>query len=165
MEPIIPPLFIETLQSKHLLLDTNLFLDAVKKPTIYTDFFTLLKKKDITLATIDLVKYELLKGSIDIKKYKERMELIDSIINVTIPISPKTYELCFDLIKLYGIEGSALKITDLFLGVMLMQFRENIFLITRDTSDFLQTVFDLKFVINIPHTKGILTYGIYQYSK
>lgn len=38
-------------------------------------------------------------------------------------------------------------------------------LMTRDTTDFLQSIFDLTSVVNIPTSKGIFTYGIYQYTK
>lgn len=138
MEIVYPLTFIPSLKNKHLLLDTNIFRDAVVKPTIYGSFFNQLKKSDITLATIDFVKYELLKGSASEDKYTATEKHISSIIDVTIPILPKTFELVYKLILSYGIDGTALNITDLLLGAILMQYKQNIYLMTRDTTDLFQ---------------------------
>ncbi|MBI2611344.1 PIN domain-containing protein [Candidatus Gottesmanbacteria bacterium] len=166
MNILYSPTLIPTLEGKYLLLDTNIFIDSYIKPHLFTSFFNDLKKADITLTTIDLVKCEFLKGSPTEEKYNEREIFITDITNNTIlPITKETYELAYNLIKLYKVEGSAVKITDLFLGACLMQYKKNIFLLTRDTTDFIQRIFELSFIVNVPHTKGILTYGIYQYIK
>jgi len=166
MNLIYPPTLIPTIKYKHLLLDTNVFRDAANNISTYTTFFNDLKSNGVTLTTIDLVKFELLKGSTNTAKYQATEKHIDDITNkTTLPINPRNCELAYDLIKLYGIDGSAMHITDLFLGTILMQYGENIYLMTRDTSDFLQRIFNLRFVINATHAKGIFTYGIYQYTK
>lgn len=164
METIqIPSTFLTFIKGKHLLLDTNLFRDAAVKPNVFNDFFSQLKSLDVTLVTIDLVKYELLKGSSSSEKYIAKEELINGIVDAILPTSTSLYSKVYELIKIYGIEGTAVNITDLFLGAMLMQYKPNIFLITRDTTDFIQRIFELSSVINIPHSKGIFTYGVYQY--
>lgn len=159
------PTLIASIEHKHLLLDTNVFRDAVNKPSVFFDFFNDLRKADITLGTIDFVKYELMKGSSSDVKYKEKEESVNNIIDAVIPVVPETYQLVYKLIQKYGIDGTALSISDLFLGAILMQYKRNIYLMTRDTSDFIQSIFDLAFVVNIPINKGIFTYGIYQYTK
>lgn len=165
MKIIYPPELKPFLKDKHLLLDTNIFRDFSSKSTSYTNFFNDLKKDNVTFATIDLVRYELLKGSSDNLKYEARDNLINDIVDVIIPVIPKTCDLVYELIKEYGVEGSAVGITDLYLGSMLMHYKENICLMTRDTSDFIERIFSLQFVINVQHQKGIYTYGIYQYKK
>ncbi len=165
MEITYPLTFIPSLKHKHLLLDTNVFRDVATKPIVFRNFFNELKKTDITLTTIDLIKYELLKGSADIAKYKAKETFINEIIDACIPLVPETLALVYDLIKMYGIDGTALSITDLLLGAILMQYKQNIYLMTRDTTDFMQKIFDLSSIVNIPHNKGIFTYGVYQYTK
>jgi predicted nucleic acid-binding protein len=165
MEIIYSPTLIPSLKNRHLLLDTNVFRDMASKPTVFADFFNLLKNEDVTLTTLDVVKYEILKGSRDNEKYKEKEKQIDAIIDIVLPIIPGEDKLIYELIKQYEIDGTAISITDLFLGATLMQYKKNIFLMTRDTTDFMQNIFDLKFIVNAPHKKGIFTYGIYQYSK
>ena len=122
-----------------------------------------MKEANITLTTNDFVKYELLKGFSELSKYKAKEEVVSNIIDVMLPVVPQTFQLVYELIKTYGIDGTALSLTDLILGATLMQFKENIYLMTRDTTDFIQKIFDLTFIINAPHPKGIFTYGIYQY--
>ena len=165
MKIIYPPTLLSSLQNKHLLLDANVFRDAGAKPTDFRVFFNNLKKAEVTLTTIDFVKYELLTGSANETKYIAKEALINDIIDVYLPIIPQTFQLVYEVIKSYGIDGSSLSITALFLGATLMQYKENIYLMTSDTTDFIQSIFDLSFVINVPYTKGIFTYGIYQYVK
>ena len=88
MEIIYSPTLISSLKNKHLLLDTNVFRDMASKPTIFADFFNLLKKEGVTLATLDVVKYEILKGSRDNEKYKEKEKQIDAIIDIVLPVIP-----------------------------------------------------------------------------
>lgn len=165
MEMLYPTTLIPFLRNKHLLLDTNIFRDAASKPTVFDEFFNKLKENDVTLVTIEVVKYELLKGSVSTTKYKEKERLISDIVDAELPITPRTYELVYELIQSCGIDGTALDITDLFLGSMLMQYKQDLCLMTRDTTDFMQKVFNLPFVVNVPHQKGIFTYGIYQYMR
>lgn len=159
------PKLLLSLKNKYLLLDTNVFIDALIKPSVYRDFFNDLKKSDVTLVTIDLVKYEFLKGAANNEKYKEKEKFLNAIVEAVLPMTPKTFELVYSLIKSYGEDGKAPQMTDLVLGAFLMQFKKNIFLMTKDTTDFIQSIFDLPHIINVPHHKGIHTYGIYQYSQ
>lgn len=150
MEIIYPTTLIPFLKNKHLLLDTNVFRDVASKPVAFDNFFNILKKKEVTLVTIDVVKYELLKGSANTAKYKEKEKLISDIIDAELPIMPQTYKFVYDLIRRYGIDGTALNMTDLFLGAMLMQYGKDLCLMTRDTTDFMQNIFDLPSVVNFP---------------
>jgi predicted nucleic acid-binding protein len=165
MEITYPLTLVSSLKYKYLLLDTNVFRDVASSPTVFANFFNTLKKEDVTLATLDVIKYEILKGSKDKEKYEEKQKQIDDIVDITLHLPRTVDTLAYELIKQYGIDGTSLSITDLFLGTMLMQYQKNIFLMTRDTTDFLQNIFDLKFIVNASHKKGIFTYGIYQYSK
>lgn len=165
MDIIIPPNFISSLKNKHLLLDTNIFLDVITKPTVFYKFFETLKENDITLVNIDQVKYELLKGSSSIAKYQEREKLVTGIVDTILPITQRTTMFVYELIKIYGIDGTAVHVTDLFLGATLMQYGKNIYLFTRDTTDFMQRIFDIPFILNLPYAKGINTYGVYSYKN
>jgi predicted nucleic acid-binding protein len=165
MEIIYPQNLIASLEHKHLLLDANVFRDAAGRTSFFANFFNKLKQSNVTLATLDAVIYELLKGAQSEEKYKAREKQIHDIIDIILPLPQKSDVLAYNLIKEYGIDGTSLSVTDLYLGTMLSQYKQNIFLMTRDTTDFIQSIFDLKFIINAPHNKGIFTYGIYQYSK
>jgi len=154
---------LASLKNKHLLLDTNVFRDFANKSSVFTLFFNNLKKADCTLATTDFIKYELLKGSATTNKYKEKEDLINQIVDVVIPITSQNFTLAYELIQQYGIEGTGVSVPDLFLGTLLKQYKTNIYLMSRDTTDFIQKIFTLSDIVNIPNAKGIYTYGIYQY--
>jgi predicted nucleic acid-binding protein len=99
MDIIYPPELIPFLKNKHLLLDTNVFRDSSSKPAVFASFFNQLKQSEVTLTTIDIVRYELLKGSANNTKYNEKEVLINNIIDVIVPIVPKTYECIYEVIK------------------------------------------------------------------
>lgn len=44
-----------------------------------------------------------------------------------------------------------------------MKYRKNLFLLTRNTNDFQQNIFEVKSIVNVTYQKGIHSYGIYQY--
>jgi predicted nucleic acid-binding protein len=123
------------------------FRDVANNPTAFEEFFSDLKKADVTLVTIDFVRYELLKGAATEEKYRAKEQIVANLVDANIPIVPKTFELVYELIKKYGIDGTALGITDLMLGSSLMQYSGNLCLMTRDTTDFLQNIFDMPFYI------------------
>ena len=164
MIKIIPqPNLISVIKNKHSLLDTNVFIDTLLNPHPFFDFLNNLKKEEVSLSTIDLVKMEFLKGALDEQKYDEKIKLMESIIDNTISITPDIHENVYTLIKKYKIEGKSSSITDLYLGAYLMKYRKNLFLLTRNTNDFLQNIFGVKSIINVTYPKGIHSYGIYQY--
>jgi len=163
---IIPtPNFADFLKNKWLLLDTNVFRDISCNPTVFTEFFISLKKAGATLATVEAVKFELMKGSATPEKYKEKKNLVDGIVDNVLPYTPKTTISVYDLIQMFGIDGTALDLTDFILGAMLKQYGQKICLMTRDISDFIQTIFDLKHIVNVTHKNTIFTYGIYQFKE
>lgn len=160
-----PQTLIPTLKNKHLLLDTNIIRDAVNNPNVYNNFFNELKRENITIATIDFVRYEILKGAKDKNKYEIKEKFLNEIIDTTINIIPDTYKNAYELIKMYGENGAGLHITDLMLGSILLKYQKNIYLITRDTTDFIQDIFNLCFIVNASFNKGIFAYGVFQYNK
>ena len=141
MEIIYPQSLISFLKHKHLLLDTNVFVDASIKSSIFTSFFNTLKKSDVTLTTLDVVKYEVLKGSTNQQKYREKELFIDNIIDAVIPLTKEIDKLTYELILQYAKDGAGVSIADLLLGAVLMQYGTNICLMTRDTTDFIQRIF------------------------
>lgn len=165
MDLIYPLNLIPFLKDKYVLLDTNIFRDSVKKPGVFSHFFNTLKESGATLTTLDVVKYELHTGASSIEKYRQKEKHINDVVDTVLPIIPNIYELAYQLIQEYQIDGVGLSTTDLLLGATLMQYKNKICLMTRDTTDFIQRIFKLQFIVNAPHPKGIFTYGIYQYIR
>jgi len=162
MKIVIPQDLFSAIKNKHLLLDTNVFIDTSVHFNDFFNFISKLKGQNITLVTIDLVKIEFLKGAPTIQKYKEKNELIEKIIDYTIPITSDINNNVFESIKKYELYGKALSETDLFLGACLMKYKKDLFLLTRDTTDFPLNIFELVSVVNMIYTKGIHSYGVYK---
>ncbi|KKP80882.1 MAG: hypothetical protein UR81_C0013G0008 [Candidatus Levybacteria bacterium GW2011_GWB1_35_5] len=159
---IIPPDLISSLKNKHLLLDTNIFIDASKHPEDFTDFFNILKESDITVVTIDCVRIEFLRGAPNENKYKEKEDYFDNITKIILPTNVEIIQNSYELVKKYKEQGGTVAIADLYLGANLMKYKSNIYLLSKNTTELPSTIFDLKYIINYPLNKGIFTYGVYK---
>lgn len=159
---IIPQGLISSLKNKHILLDTNIFIDATKHPNDFTDFFNTLKDEDIIVATIDCVKIEFLRGAPNEEKYKEKEAYFNNITKFILPTDLEVIANSYELIKKYKEQGGTVAIADLYLGANLMKYKSNLYLLSKNTTELPVTIFDLEFIINYPLNKGIFTYGVYK---
>lgn len=158
---VIPQDLFSTLRYKHLLLDTNIFIDALLHPSDFTDFFNKLKNAEITLATIDLVKIEFLRGAADDATYNQKEEVLKKITDIILPTDSSIIQHSYSLIKKYKAAGKTLAMADLYLGASLFKYPSTLFLLTRNVTDYPMRIFNINFIINYPIDRGIFTYGIY----
>lgn len=159
----LPADFLSSIKNRHILLDTNIFIDAFSYPTEFASFFDKLKGNgcNATLVTLDVVLLEFLKGSTMELKMIEKKEFINNIVEAYLPITSEYVSLVEDLLKVYKIEGKDLSITDLFLGATLYKYKHNICLFTRDLSDFPANIFKRISFFNLLKRRTIQTYGVY----
>lgn len=159
----LPAGFLSSIKDKHILLDTNIFIDAFSYPTEFANFFDKLKGDgcNATLVTLDVVLLEFLKGSEVESKLIAKKEFINNIVEAYLPITPEHASLAQDLLKSYKIEGKDLSITDLLLGSTLYKYQNNICLFTRDLSDFPANIFKRISFFNLLKRRTIQTYGAY----
>jgi len=162
IEIIIPHNLTSAVRNKHILLDTNVFIDCSLNPQVFINFLNNLKENQATLTTIDLVKIEFLKGAPELNKFDEKERLFNSITDHIIPITADITKNVYSLINKYKINGAALSVTDLYLGACLSKFKNSLLLLTKDTTDFPQNIFNIKSIINIAYPRAIQSYGIYQ---
>lgn len=165
MKIYYPENFFEILREKHLLLDTNVFIDSFnfERPLDYIKFFNDLKVNDTTLVTIDGVELEFLKGSKNEDVYNRKSEHLDDIIDAVLPTHKDDNEKIKELIKLSGSDGGGIQIVDYYLGANLLRYKRNLFLMTRNIKDFPQNIFFLESTVCFSASKTIFTYGIYTY--
>lgn len=163
MKIITPQDFFQAFKDKHILLDTSVFIDSFLHPAEFGEFFNSFKAQGATLVSLDAVKIEFLKGAPNKEKYKQKEDFFDQIVDTCLPIIPDTLLNLYELVQKYKEEGKSLSITDLFLGAILMQYKNSLFLLTKNTTDFPTNIFNLKSYINISYTKGLHTYGVYNF--
>jgi len=165
MEIITPPEFYSTINNCHLLLDTSVFIDALINPTTFGEFFNELRDHNVTLVTIDPVILEFIKGAPNYTKHQEKLEFLNSIIDTCLPLPKEVFEFSKKLSELYNEEGKTVSITDFLLGACIGHYQNNLFLISKNTSDFPTNIFQLKTFLNLVHRKSIQSYGVYSYSN
>ena len=160
MEIVLPPNFLSITKNKHLLLDTSVFIDGFAHPSEFARFFNQLRDNNTVIVTIPAVLNEFLKGSTTEVKFKGKKEFVESIVEAILP-DVNLQENVETLIKKYGIESKDLSMTDLYLGATLVKYGKRICLLTRDLTDFPTNIFKRTTFLNVTHTKGIFTFGVY----
>lgn len=164
MRIITPPDFLQTFKDTHILLDTSVFIDSFLNPKEFGGLFNELKTQGTTLISLDVVKIEFLKGAPNIEKYRQKEEFFNQIVDVCLPITNETFVNLYKLVQIYKEVGKSLSVTDLLLGASLMQYERNLFLLTKNTTEFPTNIFNLQSYINISYTKGLHSYGVYNFT-
>lgn len=164
MEIILPQDFLQITRNKHILIDTCMLIDAFGHNKEFGNFFNKLKDNDSTLITTSLVLNEFLKGSSTDEKFNNKKEFVLDIVESILP-TVDVQEYIEILIRKYGIESKDLSEADLNLGGSLARYGKNIFLLTRDLSDFPTTIFSRVSFLNVSFSKGVFVYGLYSYIK
>jgi len=155
---------LSTLKDKHLLIDTSVFIDTSKSPSEFRELISKLKSNGVVIVTLDVVKIEFLRGSIDSKSYKDKEELMNDIIDSVLPVNHKTIiENLYKLTQQMKEDGKSASIIDLFLGATLMCYKKNLFLLTKNSRDFPTNIFSLSSIINISKRRTIQCYGVYNF--
>lgn len=165
MKIILPADFLSTVKTKHLLLDSSIFIDASIHPSEFTELVNVLKVNDVTLVTIKPVIVEFLKGAADKTRANEKLKIVNDIIETSLPITDNILDLSLELTSKYGVEGKSLSVTDILLGAFLLFYNENLLLVTKNTTDFPDNIFKVETFFNLIHRKGIQSYGLYTIRK
>ena len=163
MKIITPPNFFQVIENKHLLLDTSVFIDTSLNLRVFGDFLNKLKDNGNTLVSLDAVKIEFLRGAGNITKYEEKKQLFEKICEACLPIIAGVFDNVYSLIQSYKEDGKGISITDFLLGATLMYYKKNLFLLTKNTTEFPLSIFKLKTLLNLSHKKGLHSYGVYSF--
>src|SRR5690606_8457017 len=90
---VCPDDFFSNLKLNHLLLDTSFFIDAIEDEVIFREFCQTCEQNQITLATINPVVIEFLKGSKDSATRESRLNFINSFTHGNLlPVPPSVFD-------------------------------------------------------------------------
>lgn len=165
MKIFIPRDFLLAIKGKHLLLDTNFFIDASNHKKQFERLVKAFLENDATLVSIEPVQTEFLKGSPSENKYKIKVEYFEEIISNFIPITKDIFDNVRELTKMYKEEGKGVSIVDLLLGATLIKYQKNLCLITKDIKDFPTNIFRRLTHFNLLDRRSIQSYGVYDYGQ
>ena len=160
-----PPDFLSILKNKHLLLDTNVFIEAFAAPSEFGKFFNKLKDSDVTVVTLRLVEVEFLRGAASRSKQNEKKKFMDDIVDTYLPMPLDFVDDVLLVMERLGNDSKASSVTDLVLGSSLAKYKNGLFLMTKDLSDFPTNVFERISYMNLLKPKAIHTFGIYSKFK
>lgn len=160
---------IEGLERSHVIFDANYLIDAFRSiggtngnSSPFLEFNELLKTHGITRSTIYPALIEVYKASSQLDEWRDKKNILDTLLDSTLPITEATLKGTDLMMQLYRSDGKRLSPTDFFLAGTLAQYHNNpnLYILTRDHDDFIMKVFDRERVIVLHEEKG----GIYPYA-
>lgn len=165
MKISLPEEFLSAIKNKHVILDTNVFIDAFSHLKEFANFFNQLKSEEqqTTLVTTEHVLIEFLKGSSTETRLSEKKDFLEKAIDAYLPYTPDLLKYIFELLKIYKIDSKDISLTDLYLGGLLVKYRKNIFLLTKDLTDFPTYIFNRATYVTLLEAKTIRNYGVYNF--
>jgi len=161
----IPQEFYTLTENKTLLLDTNILFDALKFPQEFAELFNKFKNNQTAITTIKPVLFEFTKGSPNIATIEERIAFVTKLSDSFLPLSDDIFDSVDVLIKKYLAKGSSLSVVDLLLCACTMKYNSSLYLLTRDTTDISNKIFNFVSHIHLVHEKGIHLIALYEYSS
>jgi len=166
MKIVLPVEFFLVIKDKHLILDTSVFIDAFSHIKDFGVLFNQLKvQHNVTLVTTEHVLIEFLKGSTTETRLDEKKAFFEKIIDAYLPCRPDLLKNLLELLKLYKIDSKDLSLTDLYLGALLVKYRKNIFLLTKDLTDFPTHIFNRATYATLLEANSIRNYGVYNFDQ
>jgi predicted nucleic acid-binding protein len=163
---------MERLKHKHILLDTNILINAAKCKDGFAPFFKILSHNDVQSVIDYGIKFEFLRTSnteerreiknryLDLILGKNRMELfvnseiIDSAIEIANIYSRKTKN-----------ANKQFSFTDCTIVAQMKKYQSSLYLATLDNNDFPIYLMDRIYTHTIDNKQEILNVGIYSFSE
>jgi len=154
-------------QNHHILIDTTFLIDAFHYPSQFQEIIDTFHQSNTILTTIDAVKYEFVKGSGSIEKYRKKMEYYSSIINATIPITPPVIDQMHTLASILLKRAGSVSTTDILLLATLMIYShadgkgKTMYLLSKDRSDIPISLFPIETSMAIDTNDNNCVYSFY----
>ena len=162
MTTVYPPLIQQDLKDYHIFLDTNVFIYASKNESFFNFLVDLKNDANCSFTTIQSVVFEFTNNSDTAKKYNERIEFLNSIVDSVNPVTfinsiPDFY------IVMSRVNGQNKAYTDFLLAACLYNFRRSkVALLTADLKAF-PAFYPRTHILAVDHDKEIKNFGVYQF--
>jgi hypothetical protein len=168
MKLVHPTDLVPRLRSRHLIVDTNVFLHAVENADFY-ELLLKLKRSGCAMMTIPSVVFEFARGAKTVEEYNW---YVDYINNLGVMVY-KTVEDRIAADKAFSVllqteckkAGNKPSYTDFLLLMLLHKFsHSDIYLMTSNYKDIPMNIFDREDLLVLEYDGGIQTQALYKNS-
>lgn len=155
------------LSRKHILLDTNVIIDAYQSPIAFQELFQHFEQAPCALTISWQVRFELFRKAYD-QNYRDRLqEFIDSLGIFILPsgMEKDFYPDALAIANVYAKKSiKAPSFVDCMIAAHIKRHASDLFLLTRNHSDFPLFLFDRKATWAIDNDKDVIALGLYEFS-
>lgn len=144
-----------------ILLDACFLLDSFSNARKFAEFVYWVRKKEVPLVSIDLVKIEFVRSK-SLRNLDAKLEYYNKIIEITLTPDKSVQDLMLGIIEEYGQNLDGVSVADLYLAVMIKKYTK-LYLFTNNHKDFPTSVFEREGIVNFEYSKGIKSYALYRY--
>jgi len=160
------------IKNKHLILDTNILINASKYWGQYSDFFNLLNSLEVKLVIDDSIKFEFLRGASTKENLVQNEEFLLGLDKADLAVNKEIFETAREISNIYvrNIRNSNQKISfaDCLIAGQMKKYneqREQLFFATENNTDFPLLLFDRIHIHTIDLESRISNVGIYMFNK
>ncbi len=154
------------LSHKHLVVDTNLLLEAEKSPEYFSELFSFILEAQCIPILTRFTEFEFMRNSFQKEVQQKQRAFLDAFGFMLYPLAIQPDALFEEAVKIANhYQARKFKDTSLVdccLGALLRLKRSDLLLITRNHKDFPETLFERHFVWNVGFERDVLAFGIYQ---
>lgn len=156
---------LSNLPKKHLLIDTNFLIDAVKYPSRFNELLKIFKDCGFTLVSVQATLIEFVKGSKSIENYSKKVKYYNSVINTVLPLMPQVHANVDNITRVLLKKSGQLSYVDCLLLGTTMTYKNSVYLLTRDRSDIPISIFNVIASIMVETQDNNCTFCIYEYKE
>jgi len=157
--------FLSSLKRKHILVDTNFLIDAIRNQECFSFIINSLKQNECALVAMDGVYHEFICGRKSLEDYKKMINFYERIIDSEIPFEKSIKENANTLTKVLLKRSAQISYTDILLLATLMKYHSNMYLLSKDKSDIPVFLFPIKAIIPIDSGETNYFYSIYSFDQ
>lgn len=163
---------MKSLKNKHILLDTNILINAAKYKEHFKSFFEELADNEVQSVIDYGIKFEFLRSSNTQERREDKKRYLDLILGkdrMELFVDSGMIDSAIELANIYSrkIKGAnkQFSFTDCVIAAQMKKYQKSLYLATLDNDDFPLCIFDRVEIYTIDTNDKILNIGIYLFNK
>ncbi len=162
---------MKSFKNKHILLDTNILINAAKYKEYFKSFFEELADNEVQSVIDYGIKFEFLRSSNTQERREDKKRYLDLILGkdrMELLVNSEIIDSAIELANIYSrkIKGAdkQFSFTDCVIAAQMKRYQKSLYLATLDNNDFPLYIFNRVDIYTIDTENEILNIGIYSFN-
>ncbi|MCL4400095.1 hypothetical protein M1506_02335 [Patescibacteria group bacterium] len=159
---------VALIKSRHILLDTNVFIKAFDHFDAFRPLFEFLEENNCQVVDFPLIQFEFTRNTF-LPDHREQRELfLKKIATASLPLHKDLIKDALEIARIYahqGVQRGQISLVDCCIAAYLMKYEKNLFLLTMNHKDFPTLLFNRVsiFPVDEKTTDDVFAPAFYQF--